>query len=193
MGRRDPRYLRLIRYMLPSIDDQESFATAIHVLAHATSHPDIFWMEENIVLRDVGREIRKSFRWAPNEIAMLLARLPDEQEWWGRGTVGQSLYHILTSDHSLEWSMDRLMTESYRTDELTWLSCWVKGPPFGPSWVRTDREAIVMPSLLLSLYMADDQQARFNGILERLPAVKHISGFFDLAGIISEFGEIDIF
>jgi hypothetical protein len=76
-------------------------------------------------------EIRVSFMWMPNELAMLLARIPEE-ELWGRGTIGESLYMIITADPSLEWSLERLMTQAFLADELTWLSCWIKGPPFGP-------------------------------------------------------------
>ncbi len=94
LGRRDPRYLTLVRTSLPFIDDQKSFYMAIDLLAHATPHPDIFWHRGNYIQPETATEVCKSFRWTPGEIAMLLARLPEEG-MWSRGTVGQSLYMIL--------------------------------------------------------------------------------------------------
>lgn len=192
-GRRDPRYLQVLRTALLYMKDQYSFCSAIHVLAHATSHPDIFWHEDNIIPEDIRKEVRKSFRWPPNEIAMLLARLPKEEGMWGRGTIGQSLYHLLISDPSLEWSVDRLLTEAFRADNMTWQSSWINGPPFGPSWVNSNRDAVILPCLTLSLYMAADPKERLEELVERLPPIREIKIFSEIAEIIMEFGYIDIF
>lgn len=192
LGRWDARYLKLVRTALPSIGDQRSFYMAIGLLSHATPHPDIFWHRGNYIRPETSREICKSFRWMPNEIAMLLARLPEEG-MWSRGTVGQSLYMILVEDPSLEWSLDRLLTEAFREQDLTWRSCWIKGPPFGPKWVRADRQAIILPSLTLSLYRAADPPARLAELMERLPPIKNTEMFTEIAETVTEFGWLDIF
>jgi hypothetical protein len=137
-------------------------------------------------------EIRVSFKWMPNELAMLLARIPEE-ELWGRGTIGESLYMIITADPSLEWSLERLITQAFLADELTWLSCWIKGPPFGPKWVQTDREPIIVASLTLALYLANNPRERLEELVERLPSIRKIAMFPEIAEIIGEFGQIDIF
>jgi hypothetical protein len=193
LGRYDPRYFHLVKSSFLGIRDQGSFCAAVHMLSHATPHPDIPWREETYVPEEAAREIRKSFRWTPNEIAMALARLPEEEGCWGRGTVGQSLYMILESDPSLEWAVDRLLVESFRVDGPTWRSSWVKGPPFGPTWVRTDRDAVTLPCLTLALYLAEDPRGRLNELEERLPPIKGIPMFWDIADTVTGFGSIDIF
>jgi hypothetical protein len=192
VGRHDARYFKLVRWAIPSMGDQRSVCSAIHLLAHATSHPDIFWHRENTVQERVAAEVRTSFRWTPNELAMLLARVPEE-ELWERGTFGESLYMIMVADPSLEWSIDRLMTQAFLADELIWLSCWVKGPPFGPKWVRTDRESIIIPLLTLALYVAKDPRDRLDELAEHLPPIRNVHLFSEIAAIIEGFGQIDIF
>ncbi len=75
LGRRDPRYLTLVRCSLSFIEDQRSFYMAINLLAHATPHPDILWHHGNYIPDTIAGEICKSYRWTPSEIAMILARL----------------------------------------------------------------------------------------------------------------------
>jgi hypothetical protein len=191
VGRRDPRYLTLVRSSLQFIGDQKSFFMAIDLLAHATPHPDVFWHKDNYIDHEIARVICKSYRWTPVEIAMLLARLPEEG-MWSRGTIGQSLCMILLEDPSLDWSIDRLLTEAFREQELTWRSCWIKGEPFGPKWVRTDRKAIILPSLTLSLHLAADPRARLAELVERLPPLKQVETFTEIAEEVSVFGYIDI-
>ncbi len=93
----------------------------------------------------------------------------------------------------MDWSIDRLLTEAFREQELTWRSCWIKGSPFGPKWVRTDRQAIILPSLTLTLYLATDAQARLAELVERLPPITKIEMFTAIAEIVTEFGWFDIF
>ena len=190
-GRHDPRYLKLVRLAISAIDDQHSAWNAIHLLAHATSHPDIFWHKGNYIPEDIAKEIRTSYRWSPNEIAMLLARTPEGG--WGRGTIEQSLYMILVADPSLDWSLERLILEAFRTDELTWRGCWVKGPPFGPKWVRTEREAVIFSALALILYRASDPQELLDEVIERIPPIQNIGMFAEIAEIVAEFNYLDIF
>ncbi len=192
VGRHDPRYLKLVRHTISTMSDQPTVWTAIHLLAHATSHPDILWHKSNTIPEDVAAEIRESYRWSPNEIAMLLARMPEEG-LWSRGTIGQSLYMILVADPSLEWSLERVMLEAFRSDEMTWRSGWVKGEPFGPKWVLTDRRMIILPSLLLSLYLASEPETRLHELTERMPPLRNLEMFSAIAEIVTEFGQVDIF
>lgn len=99
----------------------------------------------------------------------------------------------MVADPSLEWSIDRLMTQAFLADELIWLSCWVKGPPFGPKWVRTDRESIIIPLLTLALYVAKDPTDRLDELAEHLPPIRNVHLFSEIAAIIEEFGQINIF
>ncbi|MEV0307474.1 DUF4365 domain-containing protein [Nonomuraea fuscirosea] len=191
-GRSDPRYLMCVRRLLLCFEDQGTLYSAIHLLAHATAHPDIFWHKGNHISEEVSKEIRSSYRWTPNEIAQLLARMPEEGIW-SRGTIGQSLYMILAPDPSLEWMLDRVILESYRADASTWKSTWIKAYPFGPKWVRESREAVIYPCLTLALYMADDARERFDEFMERMPRIEGLSMFHEIREIIDEFGFLDIF
>ena len=100
---------------------------------------------------------------------------------------------ILVADPSLDWSLERLVLEAFRTDELTWRSCWVKGPPFGPKWVRTEREAIISSALTLILYRASDPQELLDEFIERIPPIQNIGMFAEIAEIVAEFNYLDIF
>jgi hypothetical protein len=191
-GRHDPRYFKLIRPALAIINDQPSVWTAIHLLAHATAHPDIFWHKGNYIPENIAREIRSSYRWTPNEIAMLLARMPEEG-LWSRGTIGQSLYMILVADSSLDWSLERVILEAFRVDELTWRSSWIRGAPFGPKWVRADRQAVILPALTLLLYRASNPPELLDELVDRMPPIRNIEMFFDIAETVNEFGHLDIF
>lgn len=122
---------------------------------------------------------------------MLLARMPEEGV--RSGPIGQSLYMIIVADPSLEWSLERLILETFRSNELTWRSCWIKAHPFGPKWVRTDRDAVILPSLTPILHLSNDPQARLGKIVERMPAIMNISIFPEIAETVAEFGQFDIF
>ena len=112
LGRRDPRYLTLVRCSLPFIEDQRSFYMAITLLAHATPHPDILWHPGNYIPDAVAEEVCKSFKWTSSEIAMILARLClPEAGMWSYGTIGHTLYMLLREDKSLRWSIDQLLTQ----------------------------------------------------------------------------------
>lgn len=191
VGRHDPRYLKLVRFTIPAIDDQMSVWAAIHLLAHATSHPDISWHKDNYIPEDTAREIRKSFRWTPNEIALLLARMPEEG-LWSRGTIGQSLYMILVADPSLDWSLERLILEAFRANELTWRACWIKAMPRGPKWVKTDRQSVILPAFILLLYRAANPQELLDELVDRVPSLRNIELFTEIEEMIREFGYLDI-
>jgi len=187
LGRHDPRYLTSVRRYLPFIEDQRSFYMAISLLAHATPHPNILWHPGNYVPEAVAEEICKSFRWTPSDIAMLLARLClPEAGMWSNGTIGQTLYMLLREDKSLCWSIDQLLTEAFREQDLTWRNCWVKGPPFGPEWVRTDRETVILPSLTLALELAADPKERLDELAERIPPIRKLEWFPEISESATE-------
>jgi hypothetical protein len=73
------------------------------------------------------------------------------------------------------------MLEAFRSNELTWRSSWVKGPPFGPKWVQTDRNAVIFPCLTLSLYLAHEPKIRLQELTERMPPLKNIEMFSAIA------------
>jgi hypothetical protein len=74
------------------------------VLAHATSHPDIFWTKQNWISPLVEEDIQASFRWFPDELAELVNAVETMDGGgadWQRGGVGQSLWSIMVVDPEL--------------------------------------------------------------------------------------------
>lgn len=67
VGRRDPRVLVGLRYVLRALGDQAQRAE-INVLSHATPHPDILWNERNWLSNDVKSVLCPHFRWTPDEV-----------------------------------------------------------------------------------------------------------------------------
>jgi hypothetical protein len=82
--------------------------------------------------------------------------------------------------------IDQSLTEAFRERELTWRSCWVKGPPFGPEWVQTDRETVILPSFTLALELAADPKARLDELTERLPSIRKIDWFTEISESVTE-------
>jgi len=66
------------------------------------------------------------------------------------------------------------MLEAFRSNELTWRSGWIKGSPFEPSWVLTDRSAVIVLCFFLSLYVASNPMARMEELTESMPPLMNI-------------------
>jgi hypothetical protein len=62
LGRSDARVLIGLRYLLRGLG-KEGRRVAIHVLSHATPHPDIYWHEGNWIPETVKAALRPHFRW----------------------------------------------------------------------------------------------------------------------------------
>ncbi|HDR9128370.1 TPA: DUF4365 domain-containing protein [Burkholderia vietnamiensis] len=110
LGRSDARYLLLLRRAVLELC-RDATRRAIWLLAHVTSHPDIFWTPNNWIPEDVKRRVRTSFRWSAEEIYHMFMALDVEE--MGRGTLGQSLHLILLEDgeaiESMKQAVGRLL------------------------------------------------------------------------------------
>lgn len=95
VGRRDPRVLVGLRYVLRALGEQPLRA-AINVLSHATPHPDIFWDERNWLSNEVKSLLSQHFRWTPDEVIAILDAAPIET--FQRGDIGESAYMLLHQD-----------------------------------------------------------------------------------------------
>src|SRR5690606_35524256 len=89
LGRADPRVLIELRYLLRLIVP-ELLPAAVHLLAHATPHPDILWTKESMIPEAICQKITAHFRWTTDEIVWLMEAFP--QPTWQRGDVGESFY-----------------------------------------------------------------------------------------------------
>ena len=102
-GRSDPRVFVILRYLLTMLND-EALRIALHVLAHVTPHPDVFWHKSNWVPENVRAVVRPHLQWSTLEIKIFLSEISWEE--WQRGDVGQSLYMLLLEDAAIRDKID---------------------------------------------------------------------------------------
>lgn len=99
LARSDPRVLIGLRYLLRALRDRPRRA-AIHVLSHATPHPDIWWHEGNWIPEQIKQVIRPHFRWTADEVSAILHAAP--LATFERGGIGESAYMLLREDPDAE-------------------------------------------------------------------------------------------
>jgi len=95
LGRGEARIFIGLRYLLRGLDT-DVVRAFIHVLAHLTAHPDVFWHRENWISQDVEQVVQPHLRWEQDEILRLLQAV--ETDEYERGGMGQSLYMLFVQD-----------------------------------------------------------------------------------------------
>lgn len=95
LGRSEARIFVGLRYLLRALDE-EVVRAFVHVLAHLTPHPDVFWHSGNWISEDVKQALQPHLIWQPDEILRLLQVIGFEE--FERGGMGQSLYMLLVQD-----------------------------------------------------------------------------------------------
>lgn len=95
LGRIDAKCLLLMRRLILHLQG-DALRLAIWRLSHAANHPDIFWTPDNWLPSPIQEQLRRSFRWSPQELEHLFLAVGDEE--WGRGTLGQCLDMLLYQD-----------------------------------------------------------------------------------------------
>lgn len=112
LGRSDAKYLLIVRRFTLDYEPR-ALQRAIHLLAHAGAHPDIFWTSDNWIPKSVSDLVTPSYRWSPEELAKMFKVINIED--WGRGTLGQSLDVLLYEDPhivaKLHMTIDLLIEE----------------------------------------------------------------------------------
>lgn len=117
LGRRDPRYLILLRRLILDLNGP-ALRHAIYALSHVGSHPDIFWTKDNWIPQNITEQVIPSFRWSPDELAHMI-RAVDVQEW-GRGTLGQSLDVLFYEDPDVVAKLHLAVGILLRRSESDW-------------------------------------------------------------------------
>ncbi len=126
------------------------------MLAHATSHPDIFWTKDNWITPLVARQIEASFSWSVDELAELvhsIETMDDGGVDWQRGGVGQSLWSIMVVD----------------TDLCTKLPAAIR------HCVESKRLEAAARLVVCHQYLADDPVAAVDAIMAEYPALGRVS------------------
>lgn len=108
LGRSEPRMLIALRYLLFQLHES-TFRGGARVLAHLTSHPDIFWTEANWIPQSVRAEVLPHFVWSSDEIVRLLSAA--ETEEWARGGFGQDLFMLLIQDSGLDPKLEKAVIQ----------------------------------------------------------------------------------
>ena len=147
----------------------------------ATSHPDVFWSKDNWIPDSTSRALRQRVRWTEADVVELLAEVDDNG--FQRGTIGQSVYHVLDLDPSFESRLPRIALSRALTD-------YVRRWAVVLFLYRAGSEA---PSALEAL-LAEDRKLSSRDVLFRawrdLPEIDH---FEIITETISDLGQLDIF
>lgn len=98
LARSDPRVLIVLRYLLRVLRD-DLLRYALHILAHATPHPDIFWTKDNWIPESFRQILRPHIDWSQDELQLFFTTV--KQEEWERGGSGQDLYMMLKEDRKI--------------------------------------------------------------------------------------------
>jgi hypothetical protein len=98
LGRQDAKFLILLRRLILELEP-DAVCRAIHLLAHAGDHPNIFWTKDSWIPPDIGSQVLPSFRWSPAELVHMIRAVPSED--YGYGTLGESLDVLLYEDRAV--------------------------------------------------------------------------------------------
>lgn len=169
VGRRDPRVLVGLRYVLRALDEQPRRA-AIHVLSHATPHPDIFWNERNWLSNDVKSLLYPHFRWTPEEVIAILDAAP--METFQRGDIGESAYMLLHQDPAAGYVVAAAASTAMRGAQYD----------------------VAQAALYLTLYwLGEGAPESLQGFLREFPEAATLPLVIEMRRAISEHGCLSLF
>jgi hypothetical protein len=173
IGRFDSRGLILLRGLLTRLSG-DGFKAGIHLLAHATPHPDIFWTKHNWISEPIKKEVRSTLVWQPFELRQLLGKLAEikDEETWGRGTLGQSLYSLFVEDPAIEGKLEGALRDA----------------------VRAWEDEIAYQLFFIAVYRSRQGARDYcEELTRRFPRLLGDTRVQQIRSIVEEFGWIDIF
>lgn len=165
IGRSDAGVLIALRRIFLSLSP-EAKRVALLALSHCTPHPDIFWNKKtNWIEPPIKNAVVAQFRWTSHEVATLLG-LVDE---FGRGSLGQCVFHVLVEDPGLLMTIREVLIA-------------------GAAEPQT-----LLNGLLVSLYLAEDPVFEFGVLLREAPHLENVPNLTDLRDHVREHGMVDLF
>lgn len=173
IGRFDSRGLLLLRAVLTRLSGN-GFKAGAHLLAHATPHPDIVWTGNNWIPEPIKRQVRSTLIWQPFELRQLLGKLAsiDDEETWGRGTVGQSLYSLFVEDPGIDGKLEAALSEAIRTWE----------------------DEIAYQLFFIAVYRSQEEARDYcTELTRRFPRLLEDTRVLEIRAVVEQFGWIDIF
>jgi hypothetical protein len=163
----------LLRAVLTRLSG-DGFKFGTHFLAHTTPHPDIFWTRDNWVSDSIKRQVRSTLVWEPCELRQLLTKLTEiqDEETWGRGTIGQSLYHLFAEDPSINGKLEQALRDAV----LNW------------------EDEVAYQLFFLAVYRAGEGARNYlQELTKRFPRLLQDTRVLEIRRIVEDFGWVDIF
>ena len=169
LGRNDARVFVLVRRLMDFLHE-EPYRSAIVVLAHLTSHPDIFWTARNWVPEHVREEAQKVLRWNSAEVANLLRSVDFDK--WCRGGLGQCVFMLLIQDPDIQQALRVAAVDAARAGD----------------------DDVAYWAAYLTIYLACGEGLReFNHLLELEPAIRNLPLMGEVAIILRDYGHLLLF
>ena len=173
VGRHDARPLLLLAACLRWLP-LRARRDAIIALSHAGHHPDIFWHEANWISDLVKLTLHTRVSWSEEDIEAMFATIEDDVDGggagWGRGSLGQCVYHTLGMDRQIAVKVRRVFSHSNNISTLE-------------------------DAALLTQYWAEDDAPKAMSEMqhERLDAFASSGSLAELARMVLDHGWVDIF
>jgi hypothetical protein len=179
IGRHDPTAFLLLASLFHRLP-QESRRFAVVALAMTTSHPDVFWTKDNWIPEKVSAVVRRSIRWTELDIRALLAEI--DEFGAQRGTIGQTIYHVLLLDHDLQTTLPRVALDRTAPDAVRFWAAAIL-------LYRSDNAA----STLADLLRFDATMGSEEGLFPAWRSLGEVDHCDFLAQTVADFGWIDLF
>ena len=172
LGRSDATALRLVAALVSRLPP-ETLPHAVAVLAQATHHPDIPWTDDNWVATEVKRELDRT-RWGKHDVVTLLNAVP-EDGGMGRGSLGQSIYHVLDLDSELDSTLERVVhnVDCATKDEADRVRFWA--------------------AAILQYHAGEAAKSVIDGLLRTSPDLHANPHFQELESLVRAYGWVDLF
>jgi hypothetical protein len=153
---------------------REAVPLAVWALAHATTHPDVVWTSDNWVSGEVKDRLHITTRWNDEDVSRLLDQVSHE-EGLARGSVGQSVYHILTLDSHVEGRLFRVAVDA------------------GRGAAGVDRHKVRFWAAAILLFRAgDDAHEVLRRLLSAAPDIRTVRHFESLIEAVREHGVVTL-
>ncbi|MGK5071045.1 DUF4365 domain-containing protein [Janthinobacterium sp. RT4P48] len=167
-ARTDYRYFIGIRNMLHSFP-RETRRLALHALGHLTSHPDIFWTDNNWIPSFIKTRVQPFLRWSSYEVISILQVV--ELEEYSRGSLGLTAFMLLTADPSIEKTLDEVI-----------------------SMLKSSCDDTFHAAVMLRLYLAEEgAESVFLRLVRESPWLMDEPLMQEVKGILDDHGSITIF
>ena len=174
LGRLESTPLELMASLISRIPD-DNVPLAVSLLSHATSHPDIGWTSDNWVQDSVKRALHQKVRWHSEDVVRIL-QVVDEENAFGRGSIGQSAYHILRIDPRIDARLFEVCINSARGARTT-----------GRQQVRAWAASI------LCYHAGEDARETLRHLMSIAPDLREISTIQYLSEHLIAYGWLDLF